>query len=104
MQCKDCLYFKRCVALGVELDMKHDKDAEKNCRHFTAKTGEWIDVKDRLPEDNERVLTFSESLSQSSLGGISVQFGWCCKRRNMDISYWMPLPEPPEAKKEGAER
>ena len=28
MTCKDCLYFKRCVVLGVvlgvELDMKHD--------------------------------------------------------------------------------
>lgn len=35
--CKDCLYFKRCVVLGVELDMKHDKEADKNCRHFKNK-------------------------------------------------------------------
>lgn len=36
-RCKDCLYFKRCVVLGVELDMKHDKEADKNCRHFKNK-------------------------------------------------------------------
>ena len=34
MSCKDCLYFKRCVVLGVELDMDHDKEADKNCRCF----------------------------------------------------------------------
>ena len=32
--CKDCLYFKRCVVLGVELNIQRDKEAEKNCRHF----------------------------------------------------------------------
>ena len=37
MTCKDCIYFKRCVVLGVELDMKHNKEADKNCRHFKNK-------------------------------------------------------------------
>jgi hypothetical protein len=37
MKCKDCIYFKRCVVLGVALDMKHDKEADKNCRHFKNK-------------------------------------------------------------------
>lgn len=37
MTCKDCIYFKRCVVLGVELDMHHDKEADKNCRHFKNK-------------------------------------------------------------------
>lgn len=50
MTCKDCIYFKRCVVLGVELDMRHDKEADKNCRHFKNKAdfaevkyGEWIE-------------------------------------------------------------
>lgn len=50
MTCKDCIYFKRCVVLGVELDMHHNKEAEKNCRHFKNKAdfaevvhGEWIE-------------------------------------------------------------
>lgn len=37
MNCKDCIYFKRCVVLGVELDMNHDKEADKNCRYFKNK-------------------------------------------------------------------
>jgi hypothetical protein len=52
MKCKDCIYFKRCVVLGVVLDMKHDKEADKNCRHFKNKAdfmevahGEWLHVR-----------------------------------------------------------
>ena len=37
MTCNDCIYFKRCVVLGVELDIKHNKEADKNCRHFKNK-------------------------------------------------------------------
>ena len=37
MTCKDCIYFNRCVVLGVELDIKHNKEADKNCRHFKNK-------------------------------------------------------------------
>lgn len=35
--CKECVYFTRCVVLGVELDIKHNKEADKNCRHFKNK-------------------------------------------------------------------
>lgn len=61
---------------------------------------EWIDVNERLPNDDERVLTFSKSLSYSTLGGIAVQWGWCCKKKSTDISHWMPLPEPPKERGE----
>lgn len=37
MRCKDCIHFKRCVTLGVELDMQHENEADKNCRHFNNK-------------------------------------------------------------------
>ena len=42
--CKDCLYFNRCVVLGVELDIKHNKEADKNCRHFKNKA-DFVEVK-----------------------------------------------------------
>lgn len=53
MKCNDCIYFKRCVVLGVELDMNHDKEADKNCRHFKNKAdfkeivhGKWENMTD----------------------------------------------------------
>ena len=60
MRCKDCIYFKRCVVLGVELDMRHDKEADKNCRHFKNKAdfaevvhGNWIDVPLNVYDDRD---------------------------------------------------
>ena len=38
MNCKDCIYFKRCVVLGVELDMNYNREADKNCRYFKNKS------------------------------------------------------------------
>lgn len=37
MTCNDCICFERCVVLGVVLDIKHNKEADKNCRHFKNK-------------------------------------------------------------------
>ena len=34
MTCKDCLYFRRCVTLGVELNIERNKEADKNCSLF----------------------------------------------------------------------
>ena len=65
------------------------------------KQTEWISVEDRLPNDNDRVLCFDPNSIDSNLGAVSVQFGWCCKCKHMNITHWMPLPEAP--KKGGAE-
>lgn len=56
----------------------------------------WISVKDRLPKENDRVLTYSPNMASSDIGGISIQWGWCCKTKVNDITHWMPLPEPPK--------
>ena len=57
---------------------------------------EWISVKDRLPEDNQRAIVYRPEMSESDVGAVSVQFGWNCKRKKTDITHWMPLPEPPK--------
>ena len=69
--------------------------AIKNMPTIVAKP-KWISVKDKLPQDNERVLCFSPTLAKSDIGGIAVQWGWCCKKRTTDITHWMSLPEPPK--------
>ena len=67
---------------------------------------EWVNVKDKFPPDGELVLCAGQN------GGMFLGIGRNCmlysngtcfmmvpnaKARNM--MYWMPLPEPPEAKK-----
>lgn len=33
-RCSDCLYFERCVSLGVELNIEKNREADKNCLRF----------------------------------------------------------------------
>lgn len=56
---------------------------------------EWISVKERSPEPNERILAYCPNMTEADIGPVSVQWGWTCKRKRSDISHWMPLPESP---------
>ena len=70
---------------------------------------EWINVKDRLPDESGEYLTFDKSghfglLEYSTLHKKfnvfdcqSIEF---VERYSIEITHWMPLPEPP---KEGAD-
>lgn len=62
---------------------------------------EWIDVKDRLPEEGERVLTLSNfghvhdrTLKRYFNG--EYYFTPDGMKPGKDILYWMPFPEPPK--------
>ena len=97
MTCKDCVCFKRCVVLGVKLDIEHDKEADKNCRHFKEEN-KWIDVKERLPEEDTRVLVVlsqEAAMTYTKMDTDRINDGkWV--RWNNRITHWMPLPEPPK--------
>lgn len=62
----------------------------------------WISVKDRLPDDDGEVLAVNdgEVLIANYLGGwfhyIEDEDGDMIPSDDIDVSYWMPLPEPPE--------
>ena len=69
---------------------------------------EWISVEDRLPEDNEDVLTtqfnyLDESKGRYFIVGYRKGEHWYDAAKNDDDwndemfmpSHWMPLPEPP---------
>jgi hypothetical protein len=63
--------------------------------------GEWISVKDRMPEEGVDVLVYGEIWHNKK--GIEVDF---VKNGNFvacdeDVTHWMPLPTPPES--EGVE-
>lgn len=56
----------------------------------------WISAKDRLPEEDVRVLVYLKSTRSYTkidtdrlLDGIWVRWG-------KDVTHWMPLPEPPK--------
>lgn len=61
------------------------------------KKGTWVSVKDRLPEDYQRVLCLFES------GTLEVSFhasvkGFCYEgfKQTGKVTHWIPLPEPPK--------
>jgi len=56
----------------------------------------WVSVKDKLPEPGGRYLCAFDDGSiatASSTGG-----DWALWASSVDITHWMPLPEPPEEK------
>lgn len=53
---------------------------------------QWISVKDRLPEENERVLAYFPDMTGSDCE-IQISKGWAL---NKYVSHWMPLPEAPK--------
>ena len=58
---------------------------------------EWISVKDRLPEANQRVLTVDDS-GYVVVNCISSRFdGWFSNAFDQKrVTHWMPLPQPPK--------
>lgn len=61
---------------------------------------EWISVNDRLPEDENEYLVFTNS-EILGFAYFDVLEGWLISWvegfEKDDITHWMPLPEPPRA-------
>lgn len=55
----------------------------------------WISVKDRLPEEGQYVLIYSNYVSGYGIR-ISQYFHNRFSMGNTDTTHWMPLPEPPK--------
>ena len=61
------------------------------------KKGTWVSVKDRLPEDYQRVLCLFESGTMEVSFRASVK-GFCYEgfKQTGKVTHWIPLPEPPK--------
>ena len=81
--------------LGGYLDYKEAAD------HLIANgvtVNEWISVKDRLPEEWNRVLVYIphiDVMTFAKLRGGSWYATWDSMKLD-HVSHWMPLPEPPK--------
>jgi hypothetical protein len=90
--CKDC---------GRILNEHNFDDETGACIKVTSR---WISVKDRLPEDEKRVLAYGRAACMSCSKHLQIQF---CKYQKetgfefgeydceFDATHWQPLPEPP---------
>lgn len=61
--------------------------------------GGWISVKDRLPENNQKVLCFNCNGEHEVLRWNYIDWMWNSgiERHQEDyVLYWMPLPQPPK--------
>lgn len=64
---------------------------------------QWISVKDRLPDDNDRVIAFRPYEAEVSAYRYCVKWGWSLKTSMSynGITHWMPLPKPPKGENDG---
>lgn len=75
------------------------------------KESEWISVKDRLPETADCVLVLASGKPHKNItlenaceiAEFDIDEGWIMgmwpEWENPNITYWMPLPEPPKGDK-----
>lgn len=78
------------------------KDWSDETKSQSTKMGEWISVKDRLPEYDQAVLCyksdrgvrFGKILAATYADGVQA-FMDCERKYAFGATHWMPLPEPP---------
>ena len=77
----------------------------KRISSIKPKESEWISVKDKLPDEEQKVLCFTcdEEIVVADFSHFSYDFGelgewhyWGIRPPEF-VTHWMPLPEPPES-------
>lgn len=88
---------------GRPWDGHTSKDVRRLLSLPTMSVPQWISVKDRPPEDNDRVIAFRPYEAEVSAYRYSVMWGWALKTSvsHSGITHWMLLPEPPKGENDG---
>lgn len=77
-----------------------DKTIDANDIARFPTVGGWISVKDRLPEDNVRVLVYSQTLKAMFVDKITDKKWWVLPEA-YEVTHWLPLPEKPKEESNG---
>ena len=92
------------IALDDALEKKSFY-ADIVCMLFSENHTKWISVKERLPEDNQEVITYSSSgeievlkYDNHDIKDTFVKYGALV--RVFNVTHWMPLPEVPKERAE----
>ena len=67
-------------------------------------TPKWIETISKLPENWTDVLVYNEDTKELSVGYYYDSLGWYLQNGElMEVTHWMPLPEPPKEVKPDAQ-
>lgn len=84
-------YSEACVAYKLDADFAYAVQEAIEVISKKEKTTQWIPVTERLPREQEAVLTWGKQ------GAVLLDWRhdnkWCCFG---GVTHWMPLPEPPK--------
>lgn len=93
-ECEGCPYYNNedQILCGINTMMKDSIDyieqLEKNTK--------WISVKDRMPEDFKTVIVLRDDLPGGLVDVTWVIAGLWGVPKGVNVTHWMPMPEPPE--------
>lgn len=116
INCKKCLHEKVCALWTRQESQDASCFCQDGCDYFAPTLtlpNEWVSVENAMPPEDEPVLCIVSGKPKPNitledayqLGSWNKDDGWIIDEyldwEDADVSWWMPLPEPPQ--KEGEE-
>ena len=108
MTCMKCRHWEQCVLPDGTTHYYGEKHACANvdhlCKWFVPKNEQpkWIPVTERLPEELQEVLTYSDFRGTNGFEDCEYQIAYLYNgkfnilNRPECVTHWMPLPQPPK--------
>jgi hypothetical protein len=75
---------------------KYEAELTRKDSEIEALRDPWISVKDRLPEEGQRVMTFSGDPQGMREPHRIITFGSIASGIPSEVTHWTPLPTPPQ--------